>query len=145
MTHVAGTRLDEPARAALTTVRRFTFNAAADCWPGWSLEAPVIDEETLLISLTIAQRSATLVDKLGLGALQEETARWLVGAFELALRRFPDAASSFFIAWQRACGRAKTNYSAEFSGQVVWNERPKFGKSAGVIRLGCLSHCAVAL
>src|ERR1700721_2548241 len=32
-----GERLDDAERQALTAVRRFTFNAAADCWPGWSV------------------------------------------------------------------------------------------------------------
>jgi hypothetical protein len=32
---LAGERLDDAERQALTAVRRFTFNAAADCWPGW--------------------------------------------------------------------------------------------------------------
>src|ERR1700742_3368684 len=74
-------------RAALIAVKRFTFNAAADCWPGWSITGPAVDERTLLAALQLAQRSAALVESLALGSVQEGTAVWMSGAFELALGR----------------------------------------------------------
>jgi hypothetical protein len=76
---------NDAERAALTAVRRFTFNAAADCWPGWSVAGPAVDASSLLAALQLAQRSAALVASLALGSLREGTATWLTGAFELAL------------------------------------------------------------
>ena len=40
------------------------------------------------------------VEKLSLGRVQEGTARWLSGAFELALGRLADATSAFSVARQ---------------------------------------------
>jgi hypothetical protein len=33
----------EDERAALATVKRFTYSAAADAWPGWELDGPSLD------------------------------------------------------------------------------------------------------
>jgi hypothetical protein len=95
-----GVCLNDAERAALTAVRRFTFNAAADCWPGWSVAGPAVDASSLLAGLQLAQRSAALAESLALGSLKEGTAIWLSGAFELALRRLTDASSSFARARQ---------------------------------------------
>ena len=95
-----GVHLNDTERAALKAVKRFTFNAAADCWPGWSVTGPAPDASSLLAGLQMAQRSAALVESLALGSLQEGTATWLSGAFELALRRMTDASSSFARARQ---------------------------------------------
>jgi protein-L-isoaspartate(D-aspartate) O-methyltransferase len=88
-------------RAALTAVKRFTFNAAADCWPGWSLTGPSTDAGNLITGLELARRSARLVEELSLGSLQQGTATWLSGAFELALGRLDAAAAAFRIARQQ--------------------------------------------
>jgi hypothetical protein len=85
----------EDDRVALTTVKRFTFNAAADCWPGWSITGPDLDEATLLGALRLAQRHAALVESLALGGIQRGTSTWLIGAFELALGRLTEASLSF--------------------------------------------------
>jgi hypothetical protein len=82
-------------REALIRVKRFTFNAAADCWPGWGESHALADTQTLLGALTLAQRSAELVTKLGLGKLQDGTGTWLIGAFQLALGRYTEAARVF--------------------------------------------------
>jgi hypothetical protein len=91
---------NDAERAALTAVKRFTYNAAADCWPGWSVTGPAVDASSLLAALQLAQRSAALVESLALGSVQEGTAIWLSGAFELALRRLTEASSSFARARQ---------------------------------------------
>lgn len=93
-----GARWNETQREALIAVKRFTFNAAADCWPGWSVPQSLPDERTLTVALELAQRSRGLVEKMSLGRLQEGTATWLVGAFELALGRYADASSTFAAA-----------------------------------------------
>jgi hypothetical protein len=95
-----GERWDDEQRQALTAVRRFTFNAAADCWPGWSVTDKPPDTRNLLAALELAQRSIRLVKKLGLGALQEGTGIWLCGAFDLALGRHADASNAFVVARQ---------------------------------------------
>jgi len=95
-----GEPMNDQRRAARIAVKRFTFNAAADCWPGWSAAGPVIDTETLLAALQLAQRSAALVELLALGSIQEGTAIWMSGAFELALGRLTDASAAFARARQ---------------------------------------------
>jgi hypothetical protein len=95
-----GERCNDAERQALTAVKRFTFNAAADCWPGWSVPDKPPDTRNLLLARELAQRSALLVEKLGLGPLQEGTGTWLCGAFDLALGRHADASSAFAVARQ---------------------------------------------
>lgn len=96
----AGECLNDEQRSALAAAQRFTYNAAADCWPGWSVNAPAVTEPTLLRALEMSRRSARLVERLGLGRVQQGNAAWLNGALELALRRFADATASFAIAQQ---------------------------------------------
>ena len=100
-----GESLDDEARQALLTVRRFTFNAAADCWPGWSVRDKPADtpEDTrnLLAALELAQRSVRFSKKLGLDPVHEGTGVWLCGAFELALGRYAEASSAFALARQQ--------------------------------------------
>jgi hypothetical protein len=95
-----GERLDDAGRQALTAVRRFTFNAAADCWPGWSVPDKPPEKRNLPVALALAQRSDQLTKKLGLGPLQEGTGTWLRGAFHLALGKHVDASSAFSVARQ---------------------------------------------
>jgi len=94
----AGEGRNPAEREALIAVRRFTFNAAADCWPGWSVTDAPPDEHTLRRARELAKRSAVLVNKLGLGQVQEGTGIWLLGAFELALGRHSEAYSAFALA-----------------------------------------------
>jgi hypothetical protein len=102
-------------RQALTAVRRFTYNAAADCWPGWSVPDKPPERRNLLVALELAQRSARLVKKLGLGSLQEGTGIWLCGAFDLALGKHADASSAF--------GAARRHYiAAKAPGLVLLME-----------------------
>ncbi len=82
-------------REALIAVKRFTYNAAADCWPGWSVPAAAPDPRLLAAGLNMARRSRGLVMKFGLGPIQEGTGTWLVGAFELALGRSAEAREAF--------------------------------------------------
>jgi hypothetical protein len=82
-------------REALLRVQRFTFNAAADCWPGWAEPDRPADRQNLLDALALAQRSAKLVAKLALGKLLDGTGTWLIGAFELALGRYTEATRAF--------------------------------------------------
>ena len=96
-----GERKDEAAREALITVRRFTFNAAADGWPGWRVSDQSPDTRILLVARELARHSAMLTRHLELGALQEGTGIWLCGAFELALKKYDDAAKAFEVARQK--------------------------------------------
>lgn len=85
----------EEEKSALTSVKRFTYNAAADAWPGWSLDGPRLDAATLTSAKALAQTSTNLVVELQLGAIQEGTGLWLVGAFDLALGNLDEALSLF--------------------------------------------------
>jgi hypothetical protein len=95
-----GGGLNDADRQALTAVRRFTFNAAADGWPGWSVPDKPPERPNLLLASELAQRSARLVKKLGLGPVPEATGIWLCGAFDLALGKHADASSAFGVARQ---------------------------------------------
>ncbi|WP_456822954.1 hypothetical protein [Bradyrhizobium sp. USDA 4502] len=86
---------DGDARDALMMVQRWTFNAAADCWPGWSVSDKPINQDNLLAARELAERSLALVRSLGLAPLREGTGVWMVGAFDLALGRYDDASRLF--------------------------------------------------
>jgi hypothetical protein len=110
-----GDRLDDAGRQALMAVKRFTYNAAADCWPGWSVPDNPPETRDLLIARETAQRSVRLVKKLSLGSLQEGTGIWLCGAFDLALGKYADASSAF--------GAARQHYiAAKAPGLVLLTE-----------------------
>jgi hypothetical protein len=94
----AGEGSNDAEREALLAVRRFTFNAAADCWPGWSVADDPPETRFLVRARELAKRSAVLVNRLGLGRLQQGTGIWLSGAFELALGRHREAHSAFALA-----------------------------------------------
>jgi len=85
----------EADRQALLAVKRFTYNVAADCWPGWTVPDLPPDPGILAAGRDLARRSLGLVRKLGLGSIQKGTGIWLVGAFELALGRNAEAAATF--------------------------------------------------
>jgi hypothetical protein len=92
---VVGAGLSDADQQALLAVKRFTYNAAADCWPGWSISDEAADPRHLEAAFVLAQRSLALVRRLALGPLQEGTGLWLVGAFELALGQRAEAAATF--------------------------------------------------
>lgn len=94
----AGEARNPMEREALIAVRRFTFNAAADCWPGWSIPDEPPDAQILVRALELAKHSTLLVTRLGLGHMQEGTGIWLSGAFELALGRYSEAYDAFVVA-----------------------------------------------
>jgi hypothetical protein len=93
--------LTGPTRAALLAVKRMTYNAAADCWPGWLTTDQRPNHQQLLKALATARRSALLVQTLSLGPVQEGTANWLIGAFELVLGQFDQAVDLFTAAHER--------------------------------------------
>lgn len=87
--------LDDDEREALKMVQRMMFNAAADCWPGWSVSGKPIKSDHLLAARDLAERSLDLVQELGFGPLRLGTGAWLVGAFDLALGRYLEAIDIF--------------------------------------------------
>ena len=95
---VVGAALSDADQQALLAVKRFTYNAAADCWPGWSVSDVAADTRHLEAAFVLAQRSLGLVRRLSLGPLQEGTGLWLVGAFELALGKRAEASATFAAA-----------------------------------------------
>ncbi len=101
----ASADLSEEERAALTAVKGLLYNAAADAWPGWSVDGNGASPEELASALELARESADLVEALSLGKCQEGTAAWLVGALELALGRIEDSLTTFSRA-ERLFGEA---------------------------------------
>ena len=87
--------LTETERAALVAAQALTFNAAADCWPGWEIapDKAAVSRVDLQGGLDLARRSFAMVQRLRSGALREGTAHWMVGAYQLALGQIDDAVS----------------------------------------------------
>lgn len=86
---------DSDRTEALKVAQRLTFNAAADCWPGWSVSERPIDPDHVLAARELAECSLRLVERLELGPLRVATGIWLVGAFDLALGRYDEATGLF--------------------------------------------------
>ena len=89
---------DEEQREALMVVQRWTYNAAADCWPGWSIPSEPADPHLLMAARKLAQRSLDLVERLNVGRQRQGTGIWLCGAFDLALGRYEEASRQFAVA-----------------------------------------------
>jgi hypothetical protein len=89
---------DGEQREALMVLQRLTFNAAADCWPGWDPSKEPPNSGNLLAARELAQYSALLVERLELGQVRSGTGHWLVGAFDLALARYSEASGTFAVA-----------------------------------------------
>lgn len=119
----AGACSTQEQRAALGLVQRFTYNAAADCWPGWSAAVPEIDERTVAGGLEMARRSASLAVRLGLGQGQQATAMWLIGAFELAFGRYAAATSLFSTSQQYFIAAGATGPALLAEGYIAVVER----------------------
>ncbi len=99
----AGPVLTDIERSALVAAQEISFNAAADCWPGWE-DNPAkrpCSEVDLRGGLDLARRSFDLVHRLQLGALREGTAHWMVGAYQLALGQIDAAVAAFSVAVAR--------------------------------------------
>jgi hypothetical protein len=96
--HANGDYSDDTKREALMAIQRLSFNAAADCWPGWSVPAEPAEARDLEPARELAQFSLGLVDKLGFGPIRQGTGTWLVGAFDLALGRYAEASKTFATA-----------------------------------------------
>lgn len=89
---------NEEQRDALMAVQRWTYNAAADCWPGWSIPSEPPDPRMLVAARELAQRSSAIVERLDVGRQRQGTGVWLCGAFDLALGRYSDASRAFAVA-----------------------------------------------
>src|SRR5437868_1710805 len=80
---------------ALEAARRIGYNAAADVWPGWSIDAPPRSPSQLLAAHKLAERSKALVERLGKGPKERGNALWLIGAHELAQGNYEKALHAF--------------------------------------------------
>lgn len=98
------TASDDAQKTALLAIKRITYNAAADAWPGWEVDSPPVTTASLEQAKAMAERSLDVVRKLDLGDVQVATAVWLVGALELALGNPKEAGDEF--------GSASSSYVA---------------------------------
>jgi hypothetical protein len=89
---------NDEQRDALMAVQRWTYNAAADCWPGWSIPSQPSDPRMLIAARELAQHSLDIVVRLDAGRQRHGTGIWLCGAFDLALGRYEDASRAFAVA-----------------------------------------------
>jgi hypothetical protein len=89
---------NEEQRDALMAVQRWTYNVAADCWPGWSVPGEPPDPQMLVAARELAQHSLDIVERLDVGRQRQGTGIWLCGAFDLALGRYSEASRQFAVA-----------------------------------------------
>jgi hypothetical protein len=72
-----------------------SFNAAANCWPGWDDEGVTIEDAEVKAARSLAGTCLALAHDLDLGPKGLGTAHWVIGALELALGRFSAARAAF--------------------------------------------------
>ena len=86
-------------RAVATTLNKrahaMSFNAAANCWPGWGDEGVTIEDGDAEAARSLAGLCLALAEELELGPKGVGTAHWLIGALDLALGRFEQARAAF--------------------------------------------------
>jgi hypothetical protein len=107
------------ARELKTKARAIAYNTAANCWPGWAGEGIAIEDHHLRSGLALAKHSRDLTGELALGGKSIGTARWLIGALQLACGEFADAhgefqraAEAFHAAGEASCERMAQAYMA---------------------------------
>jgi len=92
----ASLQLDPEVAASLKRrARAMSFNAAANCWPGWGDQGVTIEDGHVAAGLALAGMCRSLGQDLDLGPKEQGTANWLVGALELALGRIAAARAAF--------------------------------------------------
>jgi hypothetical protein len=84
----------EDQTAALKTLRKITYNSAADAYPGWELNTPRSPEQ-LATAETLARKSLTLTEECQEDAEHHGHALWLIAALDLAQGRRAEAAAGF--------------------------------------------------
>ena len=73
---------------------RCSYNAAANCWPGWG-DAVEIQSADIAQGPQLAERSFELAGELNLGHKAIGTSHWLVGALHMAAGRLSTAIAQF--------------------------------------------------
>lgn len=71
------------------------YDLASFCWPGWDEPDMEIGREELTLGMAAAARNLELAVELGRGDGALANAHFLIGAYDLAWSRLPDAAESF--------------------------------------------------
>jgi hypothetical protein len=84
----------EDQTAALKTLRKITYNSAADAYPGWELNTPRSPEQ-LATAETLARKSLSLTEECQEDAEHHGHALWLIAALDLAQGRRAEAADGF--------------------------------------------------
>jgi len=80
--------------AALKTLRKITYNSAADAYPGWELNTPRTAAE-LATAETLARKCLSLTEECREDAEHHGHALWLIAALDLAQGRRAAAADGF--------------------------------------------------
>ncbi len=78
------TALDEAQASALRVLRKITYNAAADAYPGWEVNGPPRSAAELAAAESLARKCLSLVETLDENAERHGNALWLIGALALA-------------------------------------------------------------
>jgi hypothetical protein len=77
------------------SAKTIAFNVGANTWPGWGDEGVQISCDQRKAGIAAAMLSLRLVNELNLGPQRMGTARWLVGAHQIAARQYEAAIEAF--------------------------------------------------
>lgn len=86
------------------------YNLGANTWPGWDDAGIVLTASDVQVGLDAARLNLRLAIELQRGDEPLANAHWLVGAQELARRKYPAATESFARAADRAAATGKQDF-----------------------------------
>jgi len=78
-----------------SSAKAMTYNLASFTWPGWDEPGIEISPSDVQVGLDAVKTNLRLVSELQKGDLPLSRAHWMLGAQQLAVRAFFDAAASF--------------------------------------------------
>jgi hypothetical protein len=100
----------EQAQRLKGLTKGLAYNLGANTWPGWDDAGIVLTDSDLQVGLDAARLNLRLAIELQRGDEPLANALWLVGAQELARRKYPTATESFVRAADRAAATGKQDF-----------------------------------
>ncbi len=114
--HAKRAQSPEDAKDLKQIAKMITFNAGANCWPGWGDEGVEIASAHIQAGLKLAQINRDLARELKLGPEPEANGTWLIGALKLAAGEPAAALADFHEAKRLAESGGKTDVALMATG-----------------------------
>lgn len=114
--HVKQAQSPEDAKDLKQIAKMVTFNAGANCWPGWGDEGVEIAPAHIRAGLKLAEINRDLARELKLGPEPEANGTWLIGALKLATGEPAAALADFQEAKRLAESGGKTDLALMATG-----------------------------